>query len=106
MHPNSEVIHAQCRKELASQQEYYETHLFALTRQRIQLRREKDKITHQRNTENVRHNKRVLDLTQEIHKLSGQLEAEARELQRSQREKDSLLSELYKVRIGLEQLER
>ena len=50
MDPNSAVIHAQCRKELASQREDYEMSLSALMHQRNQLRKEKESITQQRNT--------------------------------------------------------
>ena len=50
MDQNYAVIHALCRKELASQREDYEMTISALMHQRTQLRKEKDNITQQRNT--------------------------------------------------------
>ena len=79
MDPNSAVIHAPCRKELASQREDYEMSLSALMHQRNQLRKEKEGLTQQRNTleaaleksrsdlERLRHER---DVVQQIEKNS------------------------------------
>ena len=76
---NSAVIHALCRKELASQREDYEMSLSALMHQRNQLRKEKESLTQQRNTlegalekcrsdmERLRHER---DVAQQIEKNS------------------------------------